>query len=75
MKKRAKTRVALVGLGSVGLAVLRAFQRNKALLFQRTGCDIEICYISARDSNKERGIDLSPYTWVSDPGSALLIIR
>jgi homoserine dehydrogenase len=67
MKKRAKTRVALVGLGSVGLAVLRAFQRNKALLFQRTGCDIEICYISARDSNKERGIDLSPYTWVSDP--------
>ncbi|HRQ61437.1 MAG TPA: homoserine dehydrogenase, partial [Alphaproteobacteria bacterium] len=56
-------RIALAGLGTVGAGVVKIVQKNGDLLAKRAGRPIEIVSISARDKNKDRGVDLSPYSW------------
>jgi homoserine dehydrogenase len=60
-------RVGIAGLGTVGVAVLRLLERQAAILAARTGRAIEVVAVSARDARKDRGIDISPYAWFSDP--------
>lgn len=59
-------RVALAGLGTVGCGVLKLLKDNADLVERRTGRKIEVIAISARDRNRDRGIDLSRYDWVDD---------
>lgn len=59
-------RIALAGLGTVGAGVIRILQVNRALIASRAGRDIEIVAVSARDRNKDRGVDLSAYAWEAD---------
>ncbi|HEX7858207.1 MAG TPA: homoserine dehydrogenase [Sphingobium sp.] len=62
-------RLAIVGLGTVGLGVIRLLRENHALIARRAGRPIEVVAISARDRSRDRGIDLTPYEWVDDMGS------
>jgi homoserine dehydrogenase len=62
-------RIAIVGLGTVGAGVIRLLQENGALIARRAGRPIEIVAISARDRNRDRGVDISPYEWVDDMSS------
>jgi len=62
----APLRLAIVGLGTVGAGVIRLLDVNRTLVARRAGRPIEVVAISARDRNKDRGIDLSPYEWVDD---------
>jgi homoserine dehydrogenase len=66
LHRHAPLRVALVGLGTVGGGVIRLLETNGDLIARRAGCPIQIVAISARDRNKDRGVDLSPYEWVDD---------
>ncbi|MBW8785410.1 MAG: homoserine dehydrogenase [Novosphingobium sp.] len=59
-------RIALAGLGTVGAGVIRLVEANAALIARRAGRPLEIVVVSARDRNKERGVDLSPYAWEDD---------
>ena len=59
-------RIALAGLGTVGAGVIRLIEANAALIARRAGRPIVISAISARDRNKDRGVDLSGYTWEDD---------
>ena len=59
-------RIALAGLGTVGGGVIRLIEANAALIERRAGRKIAITAISARDRNKDRGVDLSPYAWQDD---------
>lgn len=59
-------RVALAGLGTVGTGVVQLIRQNGDLIAERAGRRIEISAISARDKNKDRGIDLSKFAWVDD---------
>ncbi|MEQ1543064.1 MAG: homoserine dehydrogenase [Novosphingobium sp.] len=59
-------RVALAGLGTVGAGVIRLVEANAALIARRAGRPIRITVVGARDRNKDRGVDLSPYTWEDD---------
>ena len=59
-------RVALAGLGTVGGGVIRVLEANRALIERRAGRGIEIVAVSARDRNKDRGVDLSGFQWVDD---------
>jgi len=59
-------RIALAGLGTVGGGVIRLIEANAALIERRAGRKISITAISARDRNKDRGVDLSPYAWEDD---------
>ncbi|MGR3617057.1 MAG: homoserine dehydrogenase [Paracoccaceae bacterium] len=60
-------RLGIAGLGTVGVGVIRIVRRQAALLEARTGRKIEITAVSARDANKDRGVQLSSYAWESDP--------
>ncbi len=59
-------RVALAGLGTVGAGVIKLINANRDLIERRAGCPIEIVAISARDRNRDRGVDLSSFAWVDD---------
>lgn len=62
-------RLAIVGLGTVGVGVIRLLQENAALIARRAGRPIKVVAISARERSRDRGVDLSPYEWVDDTGS------
>ncbi|WP_309621307.1 homoserine dehydrogenase [Novosphingobium sp.] len=59
-------RIALAGLGTVGVGVIRLVEANKALIERRAGRPIAITVVSARDRTRARGVDLSPYAWEDD---------
>ncbi|WP_109807808.1 homoserine dehydrogenase [Sphingosinithalassobacter portus] len=60
-------RVALAGLGTVGAGVVRLLETNGELIARRAGRPIEVVAVSARDRNKDRGIDISRFDWIDDP--------
>ena len=59
-------RIALAGLGTVGAGVIRLVEVNAALIARRAGRRIVISAVSARDRNKNRGVDISSYAWEDD---------
>ncbi len=59
-------RIALAGLGTVGSGVIRLINENGTMIAQNAGRPISVVAISARDRNRDRGVDLSPYKWVDD---------
>ncbi|QBF31200.1 homoserine dehydrogenase [Thalassococcus sp. S3] len=63
----APLRLGVAGLGTVGIGVVKIVRQHAALLKARTGRDIQITAVSARDASKDRGISLSAYDWESDP--------
>lgn len=62
-------RVALAGLGTVGAGVVKLIDANRSLIERRAGRPIEIVAVSARDRNRDRGVDLSRFQWVDDTTS------
>jgi homoserine dehydrogenase len=60
-------RIALAGLGTVGVGVVKIVQKHGTLLAARTGRPVEIVAVSARTKNKNRDVDLSAYDWEDDP--------
>ncbi|EEX11206.1 homoserine dehydrogenase [Ruegeria lacuscaerulensis ITI-1157] len=60
-------RLGIAGLGTVGVGVVKIIRRHADLLKARTGRPIEIVAVSARDPDKDRGVNLSGYAWETDP--------
>lgn len=56
-------RLAVAGLGTVGVGVVKMIQSHAELYIGRTGCDVMVTAVSARSQGKDRGVDLSPYAW------------
>ncbi len=63
---RPPLRIAIAGLGTVGAGVIRLLETNHDLIAARAGRAIEVVSVNARDRNKDRGIDLSSYSWTDD---------
>ncbi|MBX9896596.1 MAG: homoserine dehydrogenase [Qipengyuania sp.] len=59
-------RIALAGLGTVGVGVLRLIETNRAIVEARAGRPIEVVAVSAREAGRQRGIDLAASDFVSD---------
>lgn len=59
-------RIALAGLGTVGAGVVRLLDANAELIARRAGRPIRVVAVSARDRNKDRGVDLSGFAWEDD---------
>ena len=59
--------IAIAGLGTVGAATVRLLQDHGALLSARCGRDIVISAVSARDRDRDRGLDLEGIEWMDDP--------
>ncbi|MCB2059274.1 MAG: homoserine dehydrogenase [Novosphingobium sp.] len=59
-------KIALAGLGTVGVGVIRVIETNAQLIARRAGRPIRITAVSARDRSRDRGVDLSCYSWEDD---------
>ena len=62
-----RLRIGVAGLGTVGAGVVRLLQEHSDLLARRAGQPLAITAVSARDRNRDRGIDLSSFAWFDDP--------
>ena len=60
-------RLGIAGLGTVGVGVVQIIQKHGELLAARTGRELVVTAVSARDAGKDRGVDCSDYDWVDDP--------
>jgi len=56
-------RLGIAGLGTVGTGVVKIVQRHAALLATRTGREIVITAVTARDRARDRGLRLGDYAW------------
>lgn len=59
-------KVAVAGLGTVGAGVLKLLRQNAAHLAARCGREIVVTAVSARDRNRDRGVDLTGIEWFDD---------
>lgn len=60
-------KLGIAGLGTVGVDVIRLLDDHAALLRKRTGRNVIVTAVSARSKSKDRGVDLSGYTWHDNP--------
>jgi homoserine dehydrogenase len=58
--------IGIAGLGTVGRGVVRLIGEQGTLLSRRCGREIVVRAVSARDRDRDRGIDLSAYEWHDD---------
>ena len=59
-------RIGIAGLGTVGAGTLGIIEAHGKLLAARCGRHFLVSAVSARDRNKDRGVDLSAVRWFED---------
>ena len=59
-------RLGIAGLGTVGAAVVGMVARRAEAL-SASGRSVAVTAVSARDKSRDRGLDLSGFTWFDDP--------
>jgi homoserine dehydrogenase len=59
-------RIGIAGLGTVGAATCRLLREQVELLARRSGRRLTVTAVSARDRNRERGVDLAGVRWHDD---------
>jgi homoserine dehydrogenase len=59
-------KIAIAGLGTVGAGTVRLLSEQAELLALRAGRGLEITAVSARDRERERGVDLGGFKWWDD---------
>ena len=59
-------KIGVAGLGTVGKGTLELLQAHGELIAARCGRPIQVSAVSARNRNKDRGIDLSGLRWFDD---------
>ena len=66
-----KIGVGIIGFGTVGTGVVKILKKNKALLRQRIGADLELKKIVDLDIKTDRGVKLSKDILTKDAESLL----
>ncbi|NUS67651.1 MAG: homoserine dehydrogenase [Ensifer adhaerens] len=59
-------KIGIAGLGTVGASLVRILQDRHEMLATTCGRAIEITAVTARDRNRDRGVDLSTVNWFDD---------
>jgi homoserine dehydrogenase len=59
-------KIGIAGLGTVGASLVRILQDRHEMLATTCGRAIETTAVTARDRNRDRGIDLSKTAWFDD---------
>lgn len=60
-------RIGVIGLGTVGAALVSTLQKNKNFIATRAGRPLVVVAVSARDKTKDRGFDHKDLHWFDDP--------
>ncbi len=64
---KSKLNVAVIGLGTVGSGVIKLLKKQKTNIKIRTGIELKVVAVSAKNRRKKRSIDISPYRWFASP--------
>ncbi|HEY3908925.1 MAG TPA: homoserine dehydrogenase [Stellaceae bacterium] len=59
-------KIAVAGLGTVGVGTLKLLQAQRELLAARGGREIVVAAVCARDRRRDRGVELSAARWHDD---------
>ncbi|HEV7305542.1 homoserine dehydrogenase [Ensifer sp.] len=59
-------KIGIAGLGTVGASLVRILQDRHEMLATTCGRAIETTAVTARDRNRDRGVDLSAVAWFDD---------
>lgn len=62
-------KIGIAGLGTVGASLVRILQERRDMLTTTCGRPIDVVAVTARDRNRDRGIDLSGIEWFDDAPS------
>ena len=60
-------RIAVAGLGTVGAETVRILRQDGGRLQARAGRALQVVAVSARNRNRDRGVDLSGLEWLENP--------
>jgi homoserine dehydrogenase len=60
-------KIGVAGLGTVGAGVVKLLSKQASLVSLRSGRDIVITAVSAREPSKDRGLDLTGINWSHNP--------
>lgn len=64
--REGKIGVAILGLGTVGIGVAEILSQNRAMMYNRSGIDLELKKVLVKDASKKRDIHLSPDVFAED---------
>ncbi|HWI29138.1 MAG TPA: homoserine dehydrogenase [Stellaceae bacterium] len=59
-------RIAIAGLGTVGVGTVQLLQRNAELLAARAGRPLVLAAVAAREEGRDRGVNLAGVRWFAD---------
>ena len=59
-------KLGIAGLGTVGIGVLKLLDDNADVLSRRCNRPLQVTAVSARDRNRDRGVDLGNCHWFED---------
>jgi len=60
-------KVGVAGLGTVGAAVMQLLSKHGGKIARKSGRGVTVTAVSARDSSRDRGFDVSGFEWFTDP--------
>ena len=66
MKNRKILNIAIIGLGNIGAYLYRYLKKNKIILSKKNNCTPNIIYVSAKNKNKKRNINISKKIWLKN---------
>ena len=64
---KSKLNVAVIGLGTVGSGVIKLLRKQKNNIKKRTGIELKVVAVSAKNRSKQRSVDISPFRWIASP--------
>ena len=64
---KSKLNVAVIGLGTVGSGVIKLLRKQKNNIKKRTGIELKVVAVSAKNRRKQRSVDISPIRWIASP--------
>ena len=59
-------KIAIAGLGTVGVGLLQVLEANSETISLRCGRPVVVTAVSSRDKSKDRGINLDGFEWYDD---------
>ena len=62
-----KLNIGIIGLGTVGSGVIKLLKKQKSNIKSRTGIELKVVAINAKNKRKKRSVDISPFKWMNLP--------
>ncbi|MEO1776430.1 MAG: homoserine dehydrogenase [Pseudomonadota bacterium] len=60
-------RIGIAGLGTVGAGVVALLEAEAEAIAAKAGRPVAITAVSARNRQRDRGVDITPFAWEDDP--------